>query len=235
MRTWATEFKQFLLRGNVIDLAVAFVIGAAFAALVQAAVADLLTPLVAAIFGQPDFSNLSFTINGSVFRYGHFLNVLIAFVTIAFVVFFFVVKPINRLMELSRRRESPDPTTRKCPECLSEIAIDARGAPSAPPRCRRSNRVAPIDSSARRRAILGSEQSEEGVRWTTGLPPLPGGVRPAAGALERLRAPAGRHLPVHQGARDVGAVRGRRRGSRGLGLPLRPARHQSGGGRRLLS
>jgi large conductance mechanosensitive channel len=126
MRTWATEFKQFLLRGNVIDLAVAFVIGAAFAALVQAAVADLLTPLVAAIFGQPDFSALSFTINGSEFRYGHFLNALIAFVTIAFVVFFFVVKPINRLTELSRRRESPDPTTRKCPECLSEIPIDAR-------------------------------------------------------------------------------------------------------------
>jgi large conductance mechanosensitive channel len=126
MRTWATEFKQFLLRGNVIDLAVAFVVGAAFAALVQAAVADLLTPLVAAIFGQPDFNDLTFTINGSVFRYGHFLNVLIAFVTISFVVFFFVVKPINRLMELSRRRESPDPTTRKCPECLSEIPIDAR-------------------------------------------------------------------------------------------------------------
>jgi large conductance mechanosensitive channel len=126
MRTWATEFKQFLLRGNVIDLAVAFVVGAAFAALVQAAVADLLTPLVAAIFGQPDFSDLTFTINGSVFRYGHFLNVLIAFVTISLVVFFFVVKPINRLMELSRRRESPDPTTRKCPECVSEIPIDAR-------------------------------------------------------------------------------------------------------------
>ena len=126
MRAWATEFKQFLLRGNVIDLAVAFVVGAAFAALVQAAVADLLTPLVAAVFGQPDFSALSFTINGSTFRYGHFLNVLIAFVTVAFVVFFFVVKPINRLMELSRRRESPDPSTRKCSECLSEIPIDAR-------------------------------------------------------------------------------------------------------------
>jgi large conductance mechanosensitive channel len=129
MRTWATEFKQFLLRGNVIDLAVAFVVGAAFAALVQAAVADLLTPLVAAIFGQPDFNDLTFTINGSVFRYGHFLNVLIAFVTISFVVFFFVVKPINRLMELSRRRESPDPTTRKCPECVSEIPVDARRCP----------------------------------------------------------------------------------------------------------
>jgi large conductance mechanosensitive channel len=129
MRSWATEFKQFLLRGNVIDLAVAIVVGAAFAALVQAAVADLLTPLVAAIFGQPDFNALTFTVNGSTFRYGHFLNVLIAFVTIALVVFFFVVKPINRLMELSRRRESPDPSTRKCPECVSEIPIDARRCP----------------------------------------------------------------------------------------------------------
>ena len=129
MRSWATEFKQFLLRGNVIDLAVAIVVGAAFAALVQAAVADLLTPLVAAIFGQPDFNALTFTVNGSTFRYGHFLNVLIAFVTIALVVFFLVVKPINRLMELSRRRESPDPSTRKCPECVSEIPIDARRCP----------------------------------------------------------------------------------------------------------
>src|SRR5919108_1980926 len=109
MRSWASEFKQFILRGNVVDLAVGIVIGAAFAALVQAAVSDLLTPLIAAIFGQPDFSALKFTVNGSVFRYGHFLNLLIAFVTIAFVVFFFVVKPINRLMELSHRRESPDP------------------------------------------------------------------------------------------------------------------------------
>jgi large conductance mechanosensitive channel len=126
MRSWGTEFKQFLLRGNVVDLAVAIVIGAAFAAVVQAAVADLLTPLVAAIFGQRDFNGLSFTINGSIFRYGHFLNVLIAFVTVAFVVFFFVVKPINRLMSLAQRRESPDPNTRKCPQCLSEIPVDAR-------------------------------------------------------------------------------------------------------------
>jgi large conductance mechanosensitive channel len=129
MRSWGTEFKQFLLRGNVVDLAVGIVIGAAFAAVVQAAVADLLTPLIAAIFGQPDFNELSFTVNGSVFRYGHFLNVLIAFATIALVVFFFVVKPINRLMELANRRESPDPTTRKCPECVSEIPIDARRCP----------------------------------------------------------------------------------------------------------
>jgi large conductance mechanosensitive channel len=126
MRSWGTEFKQFLLRGNVVDLAVGIVIGAAFAAVVQAAVADLLTPLVAAIFGQPDFNDLTFTINGSVFRYGHFLNVLLAFITVALVVFFFVVKPINRLMELANRRESPDPSTRKCPQCISEIPIDAR-------------------------------------------------------------------------------------------------------------
>jgi large conductance mechanosensitive channel len=125
MRSWATEFKQFLLRGNVVDLAVGIVIGVAFAAVVQAAVTDLLTPLVAAIFGQPDFNDLTFTVNRSVFRYGHFLNMLIAFVTVALVVFFFVVKPINRLMSLAQRRESPDPNTRKCPQCLSEIPVDA--------------------------------------------------------------------------------------------------------------
>jgi large conductance mechanosensitive channel len=126
MRSWASEFKQFVLRGNVIDLAVGIVIGAAFAAVVQAAVADLLTPLIAAIFGKPDFNQLTFTVNNSTFKYGHFLNVLIAFVIIALVVFFFVVKPINALMTLSQRRESPDPSTRKCPECRSEIPIDAR-------------------------------------------------------------------------------------------------------------
>jgi large conductance mechanosensitive channel len=126
MRSWASEFKQFVLRGNVIDLAVGIVIGAAFAAVAQAAVADLLTPLIAAIFGKPDFNQLTFTVNNSTFKYGHFLNVLIAFVIIALVVFFFVVKPINALMTLSQRRESPDPSTRKCPECRSEIPIDAR-------------------------------------------------------------------------------------------------------------
>jgi large conductance mechanosensitive channel len=125
MRSWGTEFKQFLLRGNVVDLAVGIVIGAAFAAVVQAAVADLLTPLIAAIFGQQDFGALTFTVNGSVFRYGHFLNALIAFVTVALVVFFFVVKPVNRLMSMAQRRESPDPNSRKCPECLSEIPVDA--------------------------------------------------------------------------------------------------------------
>ena len=126
MRSWASEFKQFVLRGNVVDLAVGIVIGAAFAAVVQAAVTDLLTPLIAAIFGQPDFSQLTFKLNGSTFKYGHFLNALISFLIIALVVFFFVVKPINALTSLAHRRESPDPSTRKCPECRSEIPIDAR-------------------------------------------------------------------------------------------------------------
>ena len=120
------EFKQFLLRGNVVDLAVAVIIGAAFGAVVSALVADLITPLIAAIFGEPDFSQLSFTLNNSTFTYGHFINVLIAFILIAIVVFFLVVKPVNSLIARSRTQESPDPTTRKCPECLSEIPIEAR-------------------------------------------------------------------------------------------------------------
>ena len=126
MRSWASEFKQFVLRGNVIDLAVGIVIGAAFVAVVQAAVADLLTPLIAAIFGEPDFSQLTFEVGGSVFKYGHFLNALLSFVIVALVVFVFVVKPMNALVSLAQRRESPDPSTRKCPECRSEIPIDAR-------------------------------------------------------------------------------------------------------------
>ncbi len=120
------EFKQFLLRGNVIDLAVAVVIGAAFGALVSALVADFITPLIAAIFGKSDFSQLHFTLNNSIFNYGHFINALVAFIMIAVVIFFFVVKPINALISRSRKQPPPDPTTRKCPECLSEIPIEAR-------------------------------------------------------------------------------------------------------------
>ena len=122
----AREFKQFLLRGNVIDLAVAVVLGVAFAAVVASLVEDLLTPLIAAIFGQPDFSDLTFTLNGSVFRYGEFINALIAFLTVAAALFFFVVKPVNALVSRARREPTPDPTTQKCPECLSEIPLDAR-------------------------------------------------------------------------------------------------------------
>jgi large conductance mechanosensitive channel len=120
------DFKQFLLRGNVVDLAVAVVIGAAFGAVITALVQDLLTPLIAAIGGQQDFSALDFTINNSTFRYGDFINKVLTFVTIAAAVFFFVVVPINALIARSRREPPADPTTRKCPECLSEIPIDAR-------------------------------------------------------------------------------------------------------------
>jgi large conductance mechanosensitive channel len=120
------DFKQFLLRGNIVDLAVAVIIGLAFAAVVSALVADILTPLIAAIVGKPDFSQLHFTINKSTFKYGDLLNAVITFVLTAAAVFFFLVKPVNALLERSRREPTPDPTTRKCPECLSEIPIDAR-------------------------------------------------------------------------------------------------------------
>ena len=126
MGRWARDFKQFLLRGNVVDLAVGIVIGVAFAAVVQALVRDLLTPLIAAIFGKPDFSALSFRVHGSVFRYGDFLNAMISFLTIAFVVFFFVVKPVNALVARFHHEDPPDQTTRKCPECLMEIPLQAR-------------------------------------------------------------------------------------------------------------
>lgn len=120
-------FKQFILRGNVIDLAVAVVIGAAFGAVIAAFVKDLLTPLIAAIFGKPDFSTLKFTLNESIFAYGDFLNALIAFVLVAAAVYFFVVAPMNHLTERMRRGEpAPDPTSKKCTECLSEIPIAAK-------------------------------------------------------------------------------------------------------------
>jgi len=120
------EFRQFLLRGNVVDLAVAVVIGVAFGAVVTALVKDLITPLIAAIFGKPDFSNLTFVLHKSRFFYGDFLNFVITFVIVAAVIFFLVVVPINALIARSRKQPPADPTTRKCPECLSEIPIDAR-------------------------------------------------------------------------------------------------------------
>jgi len=120
------EFKQFLLRGNVVDLAVGVVIGAAFGTVVSALVSDLLTPFIAAIARVPDFSALVFTINGSKFMYGHLINAIFSFVLIAAAVFFFIVKPMNILISRSRKEPSTDPTTKKCKECLSEIPIDAK-------------------------------------------------------------------------------------------------------------
>jgi large conductance mechanosensitive channel len=120
-------FKQFLLRGNVLDLAVAVVVGTAFTAVVTALVKDLLTPLVGAIIGKPDFSALSLDVNGSKLLVGDFLNAVIAFLMMAAAIYFFVVLPVNTLVARMRRGEAaPDPTTKKCPECLSEVAVAAR-------------------------------------------------------------------------------------------------------------
>lgn len=119
-------FKQFLLRGNVVDMAVGIVVGAAFGAVVTGFVKDLLTPLIAAVVKQPDFSALTFTINGSKFLYGDFINVLLSFLIIAAAVYFFVVVPVNALIARSRKGPPADPTTRKCPECMSEIPVAAR-------------------------------------------------------------------------------------------------------------
>jgi len=120
-------FKQFLLRGNVIDLAVAVVIGGAFGAVVTALVKDLITPLIAAIVGKPDFSAILFEVNSSKFLIGEFLNALVSFVLVAAAVYFFVVVPVNTVMARMRRGDAPpDPTTKQCPECLSTIPIKAR-------------------------------------------------------------------------------------------------------------
>lgn len=119
-------FRQFILRGNVVDLAVGVVIGAAFTSIVNSLVKDLLTPLVAAIFRQPDFSGLYFTLNHSRFMYGSFINALVSFLIVASTVYFFVVIPINTLIAKARKEAPEDPTTKKCPECLSEIPKEAK-------------------------------------------------------------------------------------------------------------
>ena len=120
-------FKQFLMRGNVVDLAVAVVAGAAFGAVVSALVKDLITPIIAAFVGKPDFSAIQFSINGSKFLIGDFINAVVSFVLIMAAVYFFVVLPVNTLMARLRRGEAPpDPTTKECPECLSTIPIAAQ-------------------------------------------------------------------------------------------------------------
>jgi large conductance mechanosensitive channel len=120
-------FRQFILRGNVVDLAVGVVMGAAFGTVVTALVKDFLTPLIAAVVGKPDFSALGFAINGTKFPIGDFINALISFLLIAAAVYFFVVLPVNTLIARVKRGEAPpDPTSKKCPECLSDIPIAAR-------------------------------------------------------------------------------------------------------------
>jgi large conductance mechanosensitive channel len=120
-------FKQFILRGNVVDLAVGVVIGAAFGGVVTALTTDLLTPLIGAIVGKPDFSSINFTVHGTLFPLGHFINAVVSFLLIAAAVYFFVITPLNALMARVKKSPVPaDPTTKKCPECLSEIPIDAK-------------------------------------------------------------------------------------------------------------
>ena len=119
------QFREFILRGNLVDLAVAVVIGTAFGAVVAALVKDLVTPLIAAIGGKPDFSALKFTINDSAFLYGDFINAILAFVIVAAVVFFLVVKPVNELQARLQPAPAVDVPTRPCPECISDIPIAA--------------------------------------------------------------------------------------------------------------
>jgi large conductance mechanosensitive channel len=119
------DFKAFVLRGNVVDLAVGIVVGAAFGAVVAALVKDLITPLIAAIGGKPDFGALYFVVHGSHFAIGDFINAIISFLILAAVIFFFVVKPVNALVQRSKTEPPPDPTTRGCPYCLSNIPIQA--------------------------------------------------------------------------------------------------------------
>lgn len=118
-------FKKFIMRGNLVELAVAFIIGVAFAALVTAFTKDIITPIIGIFGGTPDFSGLYFTINGSKFLYGEFLNALISFLITALIVYYFVVLPMNALVARMRTAPPADPTTKKCPECLSEIPLAA--------------------------------------------------------------------------------------------------------------
>jgi large conductance mechanosensitive channel len=119
-------FKQFLLRGNVVDLAVGVVVGAAFGGVVTAFTKDLLTPLIAAVAGKPDFAAIQFTINGSKFPVGDFINAVVSFLIVATAVYYMVVLPINALISRSRKEPPADPTTKKCPECLSEVPLQAK-------------------------------------------------------------------------------------------------------------
>jgi large conductance mechanosensitive channel len=122
----AGGFKQFLLRGNVVDLAVGVVVGAAFGGVVTAFTKDLPTPFIAAVAGKPNFDAIQFTINNSRFLLGDFVNAMVSFVIIAAAVYYFVVLPVNALVSRARKEPPADPTTKKCPECLSEIAIGAK-------------------------------------------------------------------------------------------------------------
>jgi large conductance mechanosensitive channel len=120
-----SEFKTFLLRGNLVELAVAVVIGVAFGAVVTSFVENMITPLIAALGGEPDFSELTLTVNDSTLRYGAFINALISFLIIAAVVFFLVIRPVNALVARANRSAPEDPSLKQCPECRMDIPVDA--------------------------------------------------------------------------------------------------------------
>ena len=131
-------FRDFILRGNVVDLAVAVIIGAAFNAIVNSFVKDILTQLIAAVVGKPDFSGVVFKLNGTPINIGNFLNATISFLIVASVVYFFIVLPLNTLLARVKKPDAPAPvTTRKCPECLSDIPIEAK-------RCAHCTQLVPL-------------------------------------------------------------------------------------------
>ena len=128
MQSWLEDFKKFLMQGNLVMLAVAFVIATVFAAVVKALIADIVTPIIGLIFGKPSFEDLSFTINSSHFLYGDFINAVFIFVTTAAAVYFFVVKPYEAVQ--ARRTKGADPDLKDCPECTTEIPYKARRCPA---------------------------------------------------------------------------------------------------------
>ena len=119
------EFRRFLLRGNVVDLGIGIMMGIAFKSVIDSLVADMMTPLIAAAGGQTDFSLLAFTVNGSTFGYGNFINVMIAFLITAAVVFFFIMTPMNHMVSRYMTEPTPEPTTRKCPFCIIDVPLVA--------------------------------------------------------------------------------------------------------------
>ena len=142
MRGWLNEFKAFILRGNVVDLAVAVVIGAAFGAVVAAFVGDIIMPIIGALGGKPSFDQYYWVLNGSKILVGSFLTALVAFVILAAVIFFFVVKPVNWLMSRRKTELPADPTTRDCPYCVSSIPVQATRCPFC------TSEVAPVAATA---------------------------------------------------------------------------------------
>jgi large conductance mechanosensitive channel len=134
-------FKKFILRGNVVDLAVGVVIGAAFGGVITAFTKDLLTPLIAALVGKPDFSSVGFKIGETAFPVGDFINAVVSFLLVAGAVYFFVVLPLNALMARINPAKEAAPTTKPCPECLSDIPIEAK-------RCAHCSQPVPVGRAA---------------------------------------------------------------------------------------